>query len=203
MKSIRKVLGVALKEASTNAYSITGKSINALPEYFLSVKVAEHLHEHFKSFTFSMEDYIPKMAKEIDMDISNEPEHFRLNGKADLILRSQKSKRLKHIVEFKRNLGGKGIKKDAIRLAWICANTPPGHRAEKNFLVAVAHKPESLFTTRTSDIKGWVKEEFGEDIKVSFEPVNLTSLKSTHKNGFGKELFGGVWEFNYNKESAN
>jgi hypothetical protein len=186
-----------LKDASENAYSITGKSINALPEYFLSVKVAEYVHIHFKSFTFSMEDSIQKMTNEIGMDISDEPDYFRLNGKADLILRSQKSKRLKHLVEFKRSLGIKGIKKDALRLAWICANTPEGHRAEKNFLVAVTHKPESFFKNRTSHIENWVNEEFGKNIKVNFEPVNLTPLKSTHANGLGKDLFGGVWEFNY------
>jgi hypothetical protein len=168
-----------------------------LPEYFLSVKVAEYLHDHFKSFTFSMEDSIPQMAKEIEMDISGESDDFRLNGKADLVLRSQRSKRLKHVVEFKRSLGVTGIKKDALRLAWICANTPNGHRAEKNFLVAVTHKPESLFKTRTSNIEEWIKEEFDGNIKVNFEPVNLSPLKSTHKNGGGKELFGGVWEFNY------
>lgn len=186
-----------MKEASTNASAMTGESINALPEYFLSVKVAEHLHEHFKSFTFSMEDSISKMAEEIEMDISDEPECFRLNGKADLIIRDQKSKRLKHLVEFKRSLGVKGIKKDVLRLSWICANTPKGHRAEKNFLVAVTHKPESFFKTRTSGIEKWVLEEFGHNIKVNFEPVDLSPLRSSHKSGFGKPLFGGVWEFNY------
>ena len=64
IRSIRKVLGVALEDASINAHTITGKSINALPEYFLSVKVAEILHNHFKSFTFSMEDSIPEIAVE-------------------------------------------------------------------------------------------------------------------------------------------
>jgi len=34
-------------------------------------------------------------------------------------------------------------------------------------------------------------------MKVSFEPVNLNRLKSTHENDLGKEVFGGVWEFNY------
>ena len=196
-KSIRKVLGAALDKASTNAFAMTEKSINALPEYFLSVKVAEYLHCHFRSFTFSMEDSISGMAKEIGMDISEEPDCFRLNGKADLILRGQKRNKLRHVVEFKRNLGLKGIGNDALRLAWICANTPKDHKAKKNFLVAVTHKSEKLFEKRTSDIEKLVFDKFGQKIQVIFEPVDLTSLKSTHKKGMGKPLFGGVWEFRY------
>ena len=81
-------------------------------------------------------------------------------------------------------------------------NTPKGHKAEKNFLVAVTHKSETFFNTRTANIKSWVKEEFGENIKIGFEPVDLSDLKSTHKNGIDKDglsknLFGGVWEFKY------
>ena len=106
---------------------------------------------------------------------------------------------MRHVVEFKRNLGLKGIEDDALRLAWICANTPEGHRAEKNFLVAMTHKddPKELFDTRTFQIEELVSKKFGKKIKVIFEPVDLTSLKSTHKKGMGKPLFGGVWEFRY------
>jgi hypothetical protein len=196
-KSIRKILGEALAAAADNVFAMTGKSINALPEYFLSVKVAEYLHGQLKTFTFSMEDSISDMAKEIGMNISAEPDCFRLNGKADLILRGQVRKKLKHVVEFKRNLGLKGIEHDALRLAWFCANTPEGHRAERNFLVAVTHKPKSLFKTRTLEIEELIFDKFGGNIKVIFDPVDLPSLKSTHKKGLGNDLFGGVWEFRY------
>jgi len=64
-------------------------------------------------------------------------------------------------------------------------------------LVAVTHKPESFFENRTKDIEVWVEEEFGNDIKISFEPVDLSTLISTHEKGKGKKLFGGVWEFRY------
>lgn len=187
----------ALKSTSEDAFLITGRSINALPEYFLSVKIAEFLHGELKSFTFSMEDSIEELSNEIEMDISEAPEIFRTKGKADLVLRSQKTKRLKHIIEFKKGLGISGIKDDVLRLAWICVNSPQGHRAEKNFLVAVTHKPKSLFITRTENIKGWVENEFGNNIKITFEPVDLNGLTSTRKNGYGKELFGGIWEFKY------
>lgn len=202
-RSTRKILGEALADAAKNAFAMTGKSINALPEYFLSVKVAEYLHGQLKTFTFSMEDSIADMAKEIGLNISEEPDCFRLNGKSDLILRGQKRKKLRHVVEFKRNLGLKGIGNDALRLAWICANTPKDHRAEKNFLVAVTHKSEKLFEKRTSDIEKLVFDKFGQKIQVIFEPVDLISLKSTHKKGMGKPLFGGVWEFRYVNAPGN
>jgi hypothetical protein len=200
-RSIRKVLGEALLLASKSTQSITGKSINALPEYFLSVKSAEHLHRHFKTITFSMEDSMSVVADDLNIRLPRSDtqiaKKFRLYGKTDLVLRSQRSKKLKHIVEFKRSLSPIGIKNDALRLAWICDRSPDGHKAEQNFLVAVTHKSADLFETRSHEIKNLIMDEFDDRIKVTYEPIDLSSLKSTHKNGLDKDLFGGVWEFSY------
>lgn len=198
MRSVRKVLAKALYDTSELAYELTGDSINALPEYFLSVKIAEHLHDHFHSFSFSMEDSIPELAEEIGMHIEDEPFEYRLTGKADLVVRSKKSRKLRHVVELKRSLGIDGIRNDALRLAWICANTPLGHRAEKNYLVVATHKSELFFIKRSQEIQKWINESIGEGIvEIVFEPVDLTFLTSTHRNGRGRSLFGGVWEFKY------
>lgn len=197
IRSIRKVLATALAKAAVDANNITGQSINALPEYFLSIKVAEFLHSHFKSFTFSMEDTIANLASEFRIDISKQREEFRLGGKVDLTLRVQKSRKIKHVVEFKRNIGAINLQKDALRLGWICENSPVEAPSEKNFLVAVTHRNKSLFDKRTDEIKALIKEEFDNQIKVVFEPVLLNGLKSTRPKGKGKELSGGIWELQY------
>ena len=196
VKSIKIELGRALLEASKVADSITGQSINALPEYFLSVKIAEYLHNKFESYTFSMEDSFKSVATELGINAEGHPEHFRLSGKVDLVLRNQNSKKAKHIVEFKRGIKSTGLKKDALRLAWLCENSPSGHKTEKNYLVVVTHKSKSFFKKRHEEIIEWVAEEF-DYVSVNFHPVPLPNLLSTNKYGLGKELFGGVWEFKY------
>ncbi len=198
-RDVGNVLAEALKKASEDVFKMTGKSINRVPEYFLSVKIAEHLHQHFETFTFSMEEQVQSLVKELNIDDSNEEDCFRLNGKVDLVLRHSKKGGVKHIVELKRTIGVNGIHKDVLRLAWICANTPPGHRAEKNFLVAVSNRPESLFNTRTQDIISWVNEEFGDVITVKFKRVDLSHLENTNPNSKRKSLFGGVWELKYSE----
>ena len=199
-RSVRKVLARAVKVSAHSAYDLTGRSINDLPEYFLSVKVAEEVHKHFKSFTFSMETPMSQLVEETQMDIEGECPSLRLGGKGkvDMVIRGNKSNNVKHIVEFKKHIGVKEIEKDALRLAAICLCTPGGHKAEKNFLVVVTHRNEALLNVRDINIKALISEKFGEGtIKVTFEKIDLSPLKSTKSNGINWPLLGGVWEFKY------
>ncbi len=52
MKSVRKVLGLAIIDSACIAEDLTGKSINSLPEFFLAVKVAEYLHSSLRDIYF-------------------------------------------------------------------------------------------------------------------------------------------------------
>lgn len=198
MKSVRKVLAQSLACVSKDAEVLTGKSINSLPEFFLAVKVAEYVNTHFSTFTFSMEDSLSKLCDSVGIDCENIDREFRIekNTRADLVLKDRKSHNVKHIVEFKRGLDPKQIKKDALRLAWICANAPIMHRIEKNYLVAISHRSPDLFDKRTAQIQEWVSK-VSPSIVVRFEPVDLSEFKSTQPNAAGRVLFGGVWEFRY------
>ena len=139
MKSVRKVLGLAIIDSACIAEDLTGKSINSLPEFFLAVKVAEYLHSHFETFTFSLEESLSRICEEIGIEHNNASNEFRIDNRtrADLVLKHKKGNRIKHIVEFKRHLHASQIKKDALRLSWICTNAPAGHRTERNYLVAI------------------------------------------------------------------
>ncbi|MBU0912048.1 MAG: hypothetical protein KKF22_05875 [Gammaproteobacteria bacterium] len=197
VKSIRKVLGQAISEACIVANELTGKSVNALPEYFMAVKVAEYVNNHFSTFRFSMEDTLHNLCKEADINCEQIASEYRIEKttRADLILRNKSNNKIKHIIEFKRHLHTTQLKKDVVRLAWLCANAKAGHRLEKNFLVAVTHRKSELFHKRNEQIISWVKE-VSPDIAVKFEFVN-TEFPSSHPKGLGKKLCGGVWEFKY------
>lgn len=198
MRSVRKVLGQALLEACRVADELTGKSINALPEYFLSVKTAEYVNEYFSTFIFSMEDSLLSLCEEIGIYYEEADPKFRINKntRADLVLKDFKNNKIKHVVEFKRSLHNSQIKKDALRLAWLCASAPIGHRVEKNYLVAVSTRNDEYFNNMTEKIKFWVEEEI-KNIKVTFESVDISDFQSTRENTVGSDLYGGVWEFKY------
>lgn len=198
MRSIRKVLASALENSCAVATELTGKSINALPEFFLAVKVAEFVNEHFSTFTFSIEERLFSICEEVGIDCELADPLYRIDKltRADLVLKSKKSKKIKHVIEFKRHLNTSQIRKDTLRLAWLCASAPLGHRLEKNFLVVISHRDSSLFDKRTLDIHNWVNE-VSPHIKVNFEAVDLTRFQSTHVKGLGRNLLGGIWELSY------
>lgn len=200
MRSIRKVLAAGLENSCAVASEITGKSINALPEFFLAVKVAEYVNEHFSTFSFSMEDRMIHICDEVGIDYRKADPEFRINEltRADLVLKSKKSNKIKHVIEFKRHLKASQIKKDALRLAWLCASAPLGHRLEKNFLVVVSQLEPKLFDKRSLDISSLV-EQISPNITVKFESVDLSQYASTRSSGVGKTLSGGVWEFCYSE----
>lgn len=198
MRSIRKVLAEALKNSCDLAQELTGKSINALPEFFLAVKVAEYVNEHFSTFNFSMEDRMIHICDEVGIDHKKTGAEFRINKltRADLVLKSKKSKKIKHVIEFKRNIKPAQIKKDSLRLAWLCASAPLGHKLEKNFLVVVSQLEQKILDKRTNEISNLVRN-ISPYITVKFEPVDLSQFQSTRSKGHGSPLSGGVWEFSY------
>lgn len=210
MRSIRKVLASALSESTVEAFKLTGKSINDLPEYFLSVKVAEKVYNHFKIFTFSMETTVGDLINEIDLEVQDSSYNSRLlgKGKVDMVIRSKKNKKVRHLVEFKRHIGLKGLIDDALRLSAVCIFSPPGHRTETNYLVAVTHRDEHILDKRREELQTVVNEQMEElgyeagIVKVTFEKVTFEDeyekpLTSTKKSRVGSQLQGGVWEFKY------
>lgn len=199
MAWIHTVLQEGLERAAWDAEMMTGRSLNDLPEYYMAVKVAEHIAGSLTTYSFSLEDPIERLAAELG--IENFPAEFRGGGNADLVLRSAKTGRLKHVVEFKRSISTGEIKKDALRLAKLCMEAPAGHRAEKNFLVAVSHMRERLKMVRAKDIQDWLKEADMEAITVkTFQPdfagymSTRTSRRDTREV---KPLIGMVWQFEF------
>lgn len=201
-KSIRKALAEALLIAAKQAEEQTNKKLNTLPEYFINMKIADAVFKRFpQSYKYSLEDSLQEVCQEIGMgnDFLDEIEpEFRLTGSArtDLVLRSKKGK-IRHLVELKRSLNTTQIKKDALRLAAICAYAPAGHRIEKNFLLAISTFGPSIFERRTENIIGWLSEYGLNDINVQFELVDLSFHTSQRATSFEKPLCGGVWQFEY------
>lgn len=196
-RSIRKVLANTLVKCAEEAEEITGRSINDLPEYYLTVKSAEALHDHFHTFTFSMEDNV----EDLMLEIGNTGEKIdipRDSGKVDLIIRSAKRKKVKHLVEFKRGFKKEGHIADTLRLAAFCRYSPRGHKTEKNFMVMVVPVSHEQMRGRQQQIVDSVQAEFGSNIKVTPEFVDLSEFQSTRKNlSENKPLFGAVWELKY------
>ena len=198
IKSVRKALKEAIIESSKKAEQLTGESINSLPEYFLCLSVSEFIAAIFPTFSFSLEVPLVKLCDKLGMKYQEAPNEYRISRstRADLLLTRKYRNYAKYLVEFKRTIHKPSIKKDALRLAWICANAPAGHRIATNFLAVVTTRGRDCIYKRTIDIEDCLKNNFS-NIKVKFEPINLESFKSTRSESAGKELFGGIWEIKY------
>lgn len=200
MASVRQQLVEGVKKAAEEAVAKTGCSVNDLPEYFMAVKVADHVFDTMQTYAFTMEDSFQTLCEEVG--IEQLPEECRGSGRADLVLRSLKTGRVRHVVEFKRSIKKAELKKDAIRLAKLCQLAPEQHRIEKNFLVAVTHASDGVAADRELEIREWLDEADLADVAVKAIEIDLSEYLSTKmkRNGeqSGRELVGRVWQFKYN-----
>ena len=194
-RALRLVLAEAGAHAAIEAQEITGKSINDLPEYFLSVFIARHVHQHFKTFTFSMEDTVKAIcaSEEKDEALISRP------GKVDIVVRSQRTGNIRHIIELKRSYNVEGHIADIVRLAEFALAAPTGHPLERNFMVMMAAASESASDARWQRISELIKNQFNDKISLICTPILLEEgMLSTRKGRTNdKLLMGEVWEVKY------
>lgn len=199
MASVRQQLVEGVKKAAEDAVAKTGCSVNDLPEYFMAVKVADHIFDTMQTYAFTMEDSFQTLCEEVG--IEELPEECRGSGRADLVLRGLKTGHVRHVVEFKRSIKKAEIKKDAIRLAKLCELAPERHRIEKNFLVAVTHASDDVATERELEIRAWLDEAKLQDVAIKAIEIDLSNYSSTRakRDGelSGRSLVGRIWQFKY------
>ena len=197
VRSIRKALATALCQTAETAEYMTGRTINDLPEYFLSVKTAEFILEHFDSFTFSMEDTISELVKAIDIP-DGDKYLTRKTGNVDLTLRNRKTHKIKHLVEFKRGFKEEHHLKDIERLAEFCLCSPAGHKVETNFMVMVAPVTAEEMNKRSKQIEKYLSQSFNKLIGVVVEYIDLSHYLSTRATKREEHpLYGAVYELKY------
>lgn len=200
-RSIRKLIAAKLPEIAEHAEDITARSLNVQPEYFLSLKTAEAIHEHFSSYIFSMEVKLEDICDDAGIEVSEVPERYRINGlkRADLVIKHSRNGKFRHVIEFKRGVKASNLLKDAERLAWLCSNVDLGHKMEKNFLVTVTTYGEKVLDKKTEAISAMLEESFPY-VSLRAEYVDLTDFHSTGANSLGKPLHAMVWQFHYKQD---
>mgnify|MGYP005855085445 CR=1 FL=1 len=197
-RSIRKLIVQKLPEIAETAETLTYRSLNHQPEYFLSLKVAEAIHEHFKGYVFSMEVNLQDICENVGIALNQLPLQYRIQGlkRADLVIRSSKSGRYRHVIEFKRGVKESNLMQDARRLAWLCQNVDLDHKMNKNFLVTITTSSMNVLNKRSKAINEMLNEEF-PDVSLKPEYIDLSAFKSSRPKGKGKPLQAMVWEFHY------
>jgi len=191
-RALRLVLAQAAAKAAEEAFVITGRSINDLPEYFLSVFIARYIQQHYKSFTFSMEDSVSSICEDLSLDARR----IERPGKVDIAIRSQKRGGVKHLIELKRAYGEKGHVADIERLADFCMLAPEGHSLSTNYMVLVTAATPYVSELREVYLREYVNHVYRGNISLKREQIKLSpSLKSTRKGKTEhKPLSGEVWE---------
>jgi len=199
-RALRLVLAEAGAHAAIEAQEMTGKSINDLPEYFLSVFIARHVHQHFKTFTFSMEDTVKAIcaSEEIDEALISRP------GKVDIVVRSQRTGNIRHIIKLKRSYNVEGHIADIVRLAEFAVAAPAGHPLERNFMVMMAAASESASEARWGRMCELIKNQFNDKISLICTPISLDEEMLSTREGRtnDKPLMGEVWEVRYEDENC-
>ena len=78
-----------------------------------------------------MEDTVKAIcaSEEIDEALISRP------GKVDIVVRSQRTGNIRHIIELKRSYNVEGHIADIVRLAEFALAAPAGHPLERNFMV--------------------------------------------------------------------
>ncbi len=189
----------AILETAEQARVMTKESLNALPEYYMVVKVAEKLNDAMTTFGVRFEVPMEMLLAEMGLQ-KEEVQLSRQSGKADLVLSSQKNR---YVVEFKRSINSKSLRQDTIRLAQLCLLSGQQGWNSKNYLVAITARDVETVNKREEDMADWLKQENKQLAKVKVKAVPIEGLeKYTNTRPSGNKLTkapltGCIWELSY------
>jgi len=142
-----------VKKISDYVLEELDRTLWELPEYFLSVKLAESAKK--KGCSFELEKSTKEIAEELNVKL---PESIR-HGRIDLVIRTSQQKKLSHLIEIKRRLGLINTMKDALRLAEFCSISTK-KSAKKAFLVVVTRASMKTIKAREAALQDKLNSHF-------------------------------------------
>jgi len=167
---MKKVLLELIKEVDEKGESITGKTLKNLPEYFMSVNIAESLSKHFKTMKFSMEDKVLKLCGDLDIEVNDNHKYFetcRLNGSVDMVVRSEINNKIMHLIEFKKSTGIAFVK-DVRRLAWFCLKSGSDRKITRHYIVAVTYRSKDSKKNNVKDLEKLIEQDLEKNFPAKF-----------------------------------
>ncbi|MGV2931041.1 hypothetical protein ACE3G8_08115 [Vreelandella venusta] len=135
----------ALLSAHEEAQRISYSSLHRMPEYFMTMRVADYFAENFVNFGYRLEAQVKRTFEASDMNVSDISDllretDLRSDGRFDLVLHTGKKGRPAHILEFKRGDKTSGMLSDISRLAQI-SKSAGRHSLKTNYLVLTRRCP--------------------------------------------------------------
>ena len=137
-EEVKKISNIALKDLDRTLWE--------LPEYYLSVKLAESAKKQGYSFELEMS------TKEIEEELGIALPESTRHGRIDLVIRTSQQKNLSHLIEIKRRLGLHKTTQDVLRLAEFCAASTK-KSAKKAFLVVVTRASPKTIEKREGELQ--------------------------------------------------
>ncbi|WP_394222529.1 hypothetical protein [Alteromonas gracilis] len=121
------------------------------------------------------------------------------HGNVDIVVRSQRTGNVRHVIELKRSYNLEGHLADIIRLADFSSAAAAGHSLERNFMVVIAAPSESATEARWELINEHISELFDDTISLVCTPIAFEEgMSSTREGRTNKKLLmGEVWEVGY------
>jgi len=175
-EEVKKISNVALKDLDRTLWE--------LPEYYLSVKLAESAKKQGYSFELEMS------TKEIEEELSIALRESTRHGRIDLVIRTSQQKNLSHLIEIKRRLGLHKTTKDVLRLAEFCSASTK-KSAKKAFLVVVTRASTKTIEKREGELQDKLDLHFKNRkqaavIKVK-EIISIAEYKNCDKTDWKDE----------------
>lgn len=136
----------ALIAAHEEAQRVSHSSLHRMPEYFMTMRVADYFAENFVNFGYRLEAQVKRTFEASDMNVSDISEllsetDLRPDGRFDLVIHTGKKGRPAHILEFKRRDSNmQGIISDMRRLAKVSCSAER-HSLKTNYLVLTRNCP--------------------------------------------------------------
>ena len=188
-----------IKSAKRAEKSFT-RSLNDLPEYFLTVNLATEVSKELGCLA-EMEVNFAKLCA--DLGVSED--RISRSGNADIVLKHLGSEKPRHIIELKRSVHKGRLKEDVIRLAQVCAVSKNKSQVRSNYLVIVTQLKERL-ASQQDEVLQWIKSEGINNVDFSCYEINglekFGNTRKTKTKSVDGNLYGEIWEFSLKSQAS-
>lgn len=176
---MQNVILDSIEEAAAYVHEYTGVNIRVMPEYYINVVIAHALCKKFPSLGFRLEMPVRDLLYKYRIEKAIKSDELRDGGKFDIVLHTKKTRNVRHVIEVKRTLSKRQIKKEALRISALAHEKHGSKRLETGYIVAIRKLKDSTKSKTFEELLdnriAWIKLVTGENMSVSarghlFEP---------------------------------
>jgi len=181
-----------LEKIDENSKEETLKSLNHLPEYYLNVKLSDHLYED--GYGFEIEKPTREVARELDIETLGDDKFIdevmrkRIrNGRVDLVVMTKEKRSIRHIIELKIGAGEADAKFDVDRLVWFSRFSKKKSMLRSFYIFSTSKGRETVHNTIERIENSFMDDSYNDNVTLKYDSF-LSGKASTREKSEGKEV---------------